>query len=164
MRTAMKELTKFTLILAFSLCAVSCFHNPTEPSKPDSPSDLQITVVSATSVRLTWVDNSDDETEFIIEHRPPPAGTFSEIARVGADVTSYIVTDLDLSSTHYFRVCACRDDDDSDYTNMASTSIEAGSSLGQVAVDFTATDQNGQPVTLSDYAGEVILINLSADW
>lgn len=164
LRTAMKNLASFTLVLAVSFSIISCFHKPTKSSKPDSPSNLQVTLVSLNSVQLTWVDNSDDETGFIIEHRPPSSSEFSEIAQVGAGVTSYIVTDLDLTNSHFFRVCACRDAVDSDYSNLASISVEAGSNLGQVALDFTALDQNGQYVSLSDYYGEVILINLSADW
>ncbi len=163
-RTAMKNLASFPLVLALSFSTASCFHKSTGPSKPDSPSDLQVTLISLNSVQLTWADNSDDETGFIIEHRPPSSSEFSEIAQVGDGVTSYIVTDLDLSSTHYFRICACRDAVDSDYSNLVNISIEAGSNLGQVAVNFTATDQNGQSVSLNDYYGEVILINLSADW
>lgn len=163
-QTTLKKLTFFTLLLAFSIVTVSCFHKSTGPSGPEKPTNLLVTLLSLNSVQLTWVDKSDDETGFVIEHRPPSSSEFSEIAQVAAGVTSYIVTDLDLSSTNYFRVSAFRTGSDSDYSNIASISIEAGSNLGQVAVDFTAVDQNGQTVSLSDYYGEVILINLSADW
>jgi len=39
-----------------------------------------------------------------------------------------------------------------------------GSKLGEIATDFTARDQNRQNVSLYDFFGKVILINLSADW
>ncbi len=164
LRTAMKYVMSFTLVLAFSFSTISCFNKPTGPSVPDSPSNLQVTLVSLNSVQLTWVDNSDDETGFAIEHRPPTSSEFNEIARVAADVTSYTVLDLDLSSPHYFRIIAYSEGGNSDYSNLASISIEAGTNLGSVAVNFTLLDQNGQPVSLGDYFGEVILINLSADW
>jgi peroxiredoxin len=41
---------------------------------------------------------------------------------------------------------------------------ELGIKVGNLAVDFTAKDQNGNNVSLSDYSGQVILVNMSADW
>jgi cytochrome c biogenesis protein CcmG/thiol:disulfide interchange protein DsbE len=41
---------------------------------------------------------------------------------------------------------------------------ELGTSVGNLAVDFTAKDQNGIDVSLYDYSGKVILVNMSADW
>lgn len=40
----------------------------------------------------------------------------------------------------------------------------AAQSQGQTAPDFTLTSLNGEPVSLSDYAGQVILVNLWATW
>jgi cytochrome c biogenesis protein CcmG/thiol:disulfide interchange protein DsbE len=37
-------------------------------------------------------------------------------------------------------------------------------SQGQAAPDFTLTSLNGEPISLSDYAGQVILVNLWATW
>ncbi len=39
-----------------------------------------------------------------------------------------------------------------------------GTEVGNRAVDFTAKDQNGNNVSLYDYSGKVILVNMSADW
>lgn len=36
--------------------------------------------------------------------------------------------------------------------------------VGDTAPDFTAVDQNGQPVSLSLYRSKVILLDFSADW
>jgi peroxiredoxin len=39
-----------------------------------------------------------------------------------------------------------------------------GTRVGDIAADFTLLDQNGQPVSLSDYRGQVILLDLSTMW
>jgi peroxiredoxin len=39
-----------------------------------------------------------------------------------------------------------------------------GSTIGQIAADFTALNQAGQPVSLYSYFGKVVLIDFSADW
>jgi peroxiredoxin len=41
---------------------------------------------------------------------------------------------------------------------------ESGTDVGNIAVDFTAKDQNGNNVSLYDYSGKVILVDMSADW
>lgn len=41
---------------------------------------------------------------------------------------------------------------------------ELGTKVGNLAVDFTARDQNGNDVSLYDYSGKVILVDMSADW
>jgi len=51
-------------------------------------------------------------------------------------------------------------------SDLAFTAAPAafGSVVGKIAADFTALDQNGQPVSLYDYFGKVVLIDFSADW
>ena len=41
---------------------------------------------------------------------------------------------------------------------------QQGTKLGDTAVNFTAIDQNGNNVSLYDYSGKVVLVNISADW
>ena len=65
---------------------------------------------------LSWTDNSTDEEGFRI-FRSTQAGTgFTEIATVGADVTTYTVdgSTLDMGTDYYYRVVAYKGDDDSD--------------------------------------------------
>lgn len=41
---------------------------------------------------------------------------------------------------------------------------DEGTTVGAVAMDFTLVDQNGNPVSLSDHKGKVILLNISTMW
>jgi titin len=85
----------------------------------NAPSDLIATPISSSQINLTWQDNSNDETGFKIE-RKTGTGSYSQIATVGAGVTSYSNTGLTASTTYYYRVRAYNTADNSDYSNEAS--------------------------------------------
>jgi transcriptional regulator CtsR len=81
---------------------------------PNAPSDLTATPLSSSRINLTWQDNSDDETGFKIE-RKTGSGSYSQIATVGAGVTSYSSSSLRASTTYYYRVRAYKGTLNSDY-------------------------------------------------
>jgi len=74
---------------------------------PAAPSNLTATAASASQINGSWQDNAGDETEFRIERKTGAGGTYSQIATVGANVTSYANTGLGSSTTYYYRVRAC---------------------------------------------------------
>ena len=57
---------------------------------PSAPGSLAATTPAAAGqIRLTWQDNSSNETGFKIERSPQGANTWVQIATVGANVTTY---------------------------------------------------------------------------
>jgi hypothetical protein len=68
-----------------------------------APSDLTAAPVSSTQIDLTWTDNSTNETGFRIE-RKIAGGSWTQIATVGANVTSYHNTGLIAATNYYYRV------------------------------------------------------------
>jgi hypothetical protein len=86
---------------------------------PDPPSDLTATAVSSSQIDLAWTDNSSDETGFKIERKTSSGGTYTQIATVGANVTSYNNTYLTADTTYYYRVRAYSAAGNSDYSNEA---------------------------------------------
>lgn len=50
--------------------------------------------------------------------------------------------------------------------NLTFTTVPPafGSEKDRIATNFTARDQNGNPVTLFDYHGKVVLMDFTADW
>jgi transcriptional regulator CtsR len=91
---------------------------------PNAPSNLVATPISSSQIDLTWQDNSSDETGFKIE-RKTGSGSYSQIATVGAGVTSYSNTYLSAGTTYYYRVRAYNAAGNSDYSNEASATTLA---------------------------------------
>jgi transcriptional regulator CtsR len=95
------------------------FKTAVEPP-PNTPSDLIATPISSSQINLTWQDNSGDETGFKIERKTAAGGTYSQLATVGANVTSYSNTLLSANTTYYYRLRAYNAVGNSDYSNEAS--------------------------------------------
>jgi hypothetical protein len=81
------------------------------------PSSLTAQALSSSKVRLTWTDKSASESGFRIERSPLTDTNFTQIATVGANITSYTNTGLSASTTYYYRVRAYNAYTTSDYSN-----------------------------------------------
>ncbi len=78
----------------------------TGPTIQNAPSRLEATAVAYNLIKLQWQDNSDNEIGFNIERKTGAGGTYSEIATLEADVTTYSDTGLSEDTTYYYRVRA----------------------------------------------------------
>jgi hypothetical protein len=86
-----------------------------------SPCD-SIAVGGTVELRLTWVDNSADETGFLVQ-RGPDGSSWTTVATLAADTTTWDDTNVDTGQTLYYRVLAYNDDGNSDPSNTASITI-----------------------------------------
>ena len=91
----------------------------THDTKPNPPSGLLVKALSATSIELTWVDKSTNETTFHIERREGN-GAFSEIASVNANATTYTDTGLKANTPYSYRIRARNVVGDSAYSTTTS--------------------------------------------
>lgn len=76
---------------------------------PRAPSNLAGAAASTTSIRLTWTDNSGNETGFKVQKAVVSGGNTSAFASVtvtGADTQQYLVSGLAANTTYAFRVIA----------------------------------------------------------
>jgi fibronectin type 3 domain-containing protein len=85
---------------------------------PAAPSALVATTKDSSQISLTWTDNSNNETSFLIE-RSTNGTTFMQIASVAAGVTSYTDSGLSSSTAYTYRVRAANTAGNSTYTNTA---------------------------------------------
>ncbi len=90
---------------------------------PQAPSNLVATTVSDSEIDLSWTDNSSDEAGFKVE-RKLYGESFSQVAVLGANVTSYNDTELSSYRTYYYRVRSYNDGGNSGYSNEASATTE----------------------------------------
>jgi hypothetical protein len=82
-------------------------HTVTVPAAlPAAPSNLQAKAITTTRVDLTWFDNSNNETLFLIE-RKSGTGDFVEWEMVSANTTTYSdTTALAVNTAYTYRVSA----------------------------------------------------------
>jgi hypothetical protein len=103
---------------------------PPPPPPLGAPSDLVFTGASTTGIRLTWHDNSSNESGFRLERAI--AADFSQVATVVANVSEYQDTGLTAGTSYHYRVLALDGDVVSPYSNMllASTCLANQTSPG----------------------------------
>ncbi len=109
--------------VSFSSDAVH-IKTPAEETVPNEPEDLEATAASPSEVDLSWADNSDNEDGFKVE-RKEEGGTYSVIATVPADTTTYRDTSVEAEKTYYYRVKAFNGKGESNYSNEISVKTES---------------------------------------
>jgi phosphodiesterase/alkaline phosphatase D-like protein len=87
---------------------------------PLPPSVLTLTVNSSSSITLRWTDNSANESAFRIERSLSADTSFSEIATVAANVTSFTDTGLAAATHFFYRVRASNSSGNSAYSDTAN--------------------------------------------
>ncbi|UCG66944.1 MAG: S8 family serine peptidase, partial [Deltaproteobacteria bacterium] len=99
-------------------------HNALIP--PSAPTSLSAMAASASQIDLAWTDNSQNEMGFKVERKTGSGGTFSQIATVAPNVTSYSdTTGLGASTAYFYRVRAYNWIDNSGYSNEVSATTPA---------------------------------------
>jgi hypothetical protein len=86
-------------------------------SIPAAPSNLIATTASTFQINLSWNDDATTESGFSIERKLGATGAWSEIATVGANVTTYQNSGLLATRTYYYRVRAYNGSGNSAYSN-----------------------------------------------
>jgi predicted phage tail protein len=86
---------------------------------PAAPSKLTAKALSSSRITLSWRDKSNNETGFRI-YRKLESGAWSQIAKVGADTTSFMDTGLRSSTAYLYRVRAVNAIGQSKYSKKAS--------------------------------------------
>jgi fibronectin type III domain protein len=93
---------------------------PTPIPTPRAPTNLTATAVSSSQINLSWTDNSNNETGFVINRTQDPSVLWNYVTTVGANVTSYSNTGLHASTTYFYRVQAINAGGGSAWSNTAS--------------------------------------------
>ncbi len=117
--------------------------DPNSASAPDAPANLSAVAFSSTSVNLSWSDQSENETGFLI-HRSTVGGDsgFSTITTTSADATSFTDTGLSPATEYFYRVSATNSAGDSAASNeeSATTYTEQQQFFVDNGMDVETTD------------------------
>jgi hypothetical protein len=133
------------------------------PLTGKSVTDLIATPDSAFVIDLTWTDNFNTETDFIVQRSPNGAGTWATVATVPAntDVYTDVYTGIVPGTSYDYRVLATNTQGDSDPSNVATATADAATPLttnllvnfdGSIAADVY-TLGTGEIDTTSSFSG-----------
>jgi hypothetical protein len=97
---------------------------PPEAAAPTQPS-ITTQATTPPQATLTWIDNAQTETGFVIEQKCGTQAAFAKVGTVGANVLTYVAP-LDATlggQTCTFRVAAVNASSQSEFSNEASCTI-----------------------------------------
>lgn len=80
-----------------------------------NPTELKAPAINNNSITLSWKDNSNDETGFVVEISEDNSN-FTKVGETEADVNTYTVSDLKGKTIYYLRVKALGNDIESVYS------------------------------------------------
>lgn len=96
---------------------VSCFKPVAKPTK------LIATADSSSKIKLTWKDNANDETKYVVERSVNGSSKFMVTAQLPANTIQYTDSSAAIDNLLYYRVRAYRDTLGSLYSDTASVAL-----------------------------------------
>jgi fibronectin type 3 domain-containing protein len=119
------------------------------PTLPVAASDL-IATGGAGSIDLTWTDNSNDETGFIVQRSTTSGSGFVTITTTAADVTSFSDSGLEAGTEYFYQVVATNAAGDSAPTHEASATTWTPAEAWRNQY-FSSTSNNGNGLDTYDF-------------
>jgi hypothetical protein len=116
------------------------------PTPPAAPTNLSATVQNC-NINLSWTDNANNEDGFKIE-RSLNGTSFSQIATVGANVTTYNDGSVTDQTQYWYRVRAYNAGGNSAYSNTATATAQCAGTA-PAAPTITSTSSTRDSVTLN---------------
>ena len=170
----MKILTythKLSLLLigCFSLLAINV-----QAQVPQTPTNLTASSETSSRIRLRWQDQSDNETQFIIERAKDTDANFVPVDSVGTDTTEYLDINLTAQTTYFYRIKAANANGTSAYSNTIGASTVPVTSISDDAlsnqiktypiptrdflmIEFSLASTTPLPYALLDINSKIIL-------
>jgi len=108
--------------------------------------------VFAAQLSLSWSDNATNESGSRIERRLNPVGSYSEIATVGSNVTTYSDTTVTAGLGYCYRVRAYNSVGNSGYSNEACTTAAIPPPSGGLVAAYSFNEGSGS--TVGDASGQ----------
>lgn len=116
--------------------AASFLYRGAVASVPDAPSNLSAVAPESDRVRLTWTDNSNNESSFRVRRRAGDSGSFLEIGSVNANVRSFTDTGVASGTTYQYQVTARNSAGESAASNTAAVTTSGAAAPSNVTVQI----------------------------
>jgi hypothetical protein len=96
---------RFTLYFIYLIFIASCSKNESTDSEflPAPPSNLDGSAISLNQIKLSWTDNSTNESGFKIERKEESAN-YQQVASVAKDINSFIDETIKQNVTYTYRI------------------------------------------------------------
>lgn len=114
------------VFVAMFLIAIGCSENSTEPEIDktlNAPSELNVTRIGKTAVRLDWKDNTAAEEGFVIERKQAQQDYTPHIFTTKDGTTAVDSVGLVADSTYSYRVQVIRYLERGEYSNVVSIKL-----------------------------------------
>lgn len=122
---------------------------------PAAPSGLAATRDFQVRAKLSWQDNSDDETGFVVQRRSVFSSDWQTVSILAADATEFVDTSLDPNSNYAYRVFASSATEglESAYSVEAVASGEGSVAFYVTSIDLFDLDRSLFLLTFQGEAG-----------
>jgi len=130
---------------------VAGFRQSASTQPPAAPSGLGASAQGPDTLVVSWSDNSNDETGFVLQSAdsdPASGGSWSDLASLGAGSTSYMDTGLAPESTRWYRVRAYNSAGSSAFSNTGSATTDP---LPSEVLDKALADNPGSGTVTGSY-------------
>lgn len=116
---------------------VAAFRSSNNPA-PDAPSNLTVTSLDYSQVSLGWSDNASNETSFQVERSENGGASFTSIASVPANTTTFQDTTVMNGSSYIYQVRAYNGSSASDPSNTVTANVPELTTPPEAAYGSTA--------------------------
>ena len=108
---------------------------PGDPTVIAAPTLLTAAAATASQINLSWQDNADNETGFVVQRRPAAGGDWVDLAPLGTDAESFIDAGLAADTAYAYRVAA--------RNNVAQSPWSAEATVTTPSADAYVSDSIG---------------------
>ncbi len=118
--------TYFYRVKASNVGGASGFSNEISisniPPPPAAPTTLSLRIISIEQINLEWIDNSDNETGFVIERSKGGNTNYQELDTTAANTFTFQDSTLGAPDAYFYRIKAINAGGESEYSNEESES------------------------------------------
>jgi len=108
---------------------------------PADPTNFSASAVSCSKINLSWRDNADNEDEYKVKISTDGA-TYSDLAVLAANTESYSATNLNESTTYYFKVLAKNSAGSSSRPEASASTPSCSGGGGEVTKSYVSASDD----------------------
>jgi hypothetical protein len=116
---------------------------------PLAPTGLAASAASVSRINLTWTDNANNESSFILERSPDGTIDWTLLATPSANATSYSDTSLLATTTYFYRLRATNVVGDSENSAIASATTPAEPTVPEAPSGLAASAASASQINLT---------------